>query len=189
MLQTVCLKKSACIIIIHGLQKCGYYYFSWSSNADINKESIKLMREIIGIVGIIRIAVIIWGRVVFEEKKISLHAIIHPPRLLIFQENSTSTVIPTSMFIDFAYFAPPPHLFQPPRLLERREKTLKLVRIEIYLNLRFDWCEILAIIQKAFLLNWLYQIVACFQEGYINLLDKSKKKKKNSIFIAQRQFY
>ena len=48
----------------------------------------------------------------------------HPPLLLqlctsFFQKIPPSTFIPTSMFIDFATFAPPPHLFQPAWLLER----------------------------------------------------------------------
>ena len=38
-----------------------------------------------------------------------------------FQKIRPSTIIPTSMFIDFATFALPPRLFQPPRLLERWE--------------------------------------------------------------------
>ena len=62
---------------------------------------------------------------------------IHPPRLLIpyifppstprllelcisfFHKIPPSTFIPTSTFSDLANFAPPPHLFQPPPLLER----------------------------------------------------------------------
>jgi hypothetical protein len=60
----------------------------------------------------------VYIKVVFE-KKITLHAKIHPSRLLIFKKIPTSTVIPASTFIDFATFAPPPRLFQPPRLLER----------------------------------------------------------------------
>ena len=35
------------------------------------------------------------------------------------QKSPPYTLIPPSMFSDFALFAPPPRLFQPPGLLER----------------------------------------------------------------------
>ena len=41
--------------------------------------------------------------------------------LLFFQKITPSTLFPTSSFINSGTFAPPPHLFQPPRLLERWE--------------------------------------------------------------------
>ena len=67
------------------------------------------------------------------------------PRLLhlctsFFQKIPTTTFIPTSRFSDFATFATPPRLFQPPRLLERWEYVsesvhLSHVRFESFVNI------------------------------------------------------
>ena len=52
-----------------------------------------------------------------------------------FHKIPPSTFIPTSTFTDLAYFAPPPRLFQPSRLLERWEYNKSiLVRNLLFLS-------------------------------------------------------
>ena len=59
----------------------------------------------------------------------------HPPLLVYYSHACTSFFqkIPPSKFIDFATFAPPPRLFQPPWLLEMRVITSKTGKTKVLL--------------------------------------------------------